>query len=656
MISFGSVKSSRRSSLSGSSTKRLRASAASDLLAHERILLRDDLPHLRLERREILGRERRRDLEVVVEAVVDRRTEADLRVGAQPSHRRREHVRRRMPQHAERLGIALGEHAERAALPQRRHEILDLAVHRHGDGGAEQALADRPHDVGGKRAGGHAARGAVGQHEGELGVEDRERRDDRSCMTSEWNGRGESAQQRREQVRVLEVRARRPTTIARPTTTQRMIFRYETADSVSVISVSDRNWRVGRMCGPFCWGRRAAFFLHRFAKLSFVSYPCGRPFATGFRYVISAFRGRRRSSTAGTVTSVLLGAVAGFAVGMFVAQRVGGFSGLADKVRRRSRPAEDEAEASAPAVADDFSEYDEDDDDELEDEGVPNEGLEERVLEAFRNDPILCRARHRHRRHRRGDDRAGGLGEHRGGGGARGRASRAAFPASRPSSTASPSATRRSGSATTRAASRRATTRSPRRAGKAARSAPAVAARARSDEPDRHADPARRARGALDQRRSARCGTPPTTRRASPSGAPRPREPPRATAPAARRSSPTGVPKADHVADPNARRLTAEPGGRSAASDASTDMTRGLTSAGHVHFRAARARPRARDCLSAQYDPAATEPEIYERWHRGGLLHRRCGALERARAAIASRTRSSCRRRTSRRSCTSGTG
>jgi hypothetical protein len=95
------------------------------------------------------------------------------------------------------------------------------------------------------------------------------------------------------------------------------------------------------------------------------------------------------SSVAGTVTSVLLGAVAGFAVGMLVAQRVGGFSGLAQKVRLR-RPADDEHDASGPAVADDdFSEFDEDYEDELEDEGVPNEGLEERVLEAFRNDPIL---------------------------------------------------------------------------------------------------------------------------------------------------------------------------------------------------------------------------------------------------------------------------
>jgi len=95
------------------------------------------------------------------------------------------------------------------------------------------------------------------------------------------------------------------------------------------------------------------------------------------------------SSVAGTVTSVLLGAVAGFAVGMLVAQRVGGFSGLAEKVRRRRGVAGDEAEAAGPAVADDYAEFDEDYEDELEDEGVPNEALEERVLEAFRNDPIL---------------------------------------------------------------------------------------------------------------------------------------------------------------------------------------------------------------------------------------------------------------------------
>ena len=101
------------------------------------------------------------------------------------------------------------------------------------------------------------------------------------------------------------------------------------------------------------------------------------------------FQDDDESSVGGTVTSALLGAVAGFAVGMLVAQRVGGFSGLVETVRRRRTEQDDDATADGPVVADDFSEYDDDYDDELEDEGVPNEGLEERVLEAFRNDPIL---------------------------------------------------------------------------------------------------------------------------------------------------------------------------------------------------------------------------------------------------------------------------
>jgi hypothetical protein len=71
---------------------------------------------------------------------------------------------------------------------------------------------------------------------------------------------------------------------------------------------------------------------------------------------------------------------------MYVAQRVGGFSGLTSKLRtradgiiarRRGREVEDE---------DELEEYEED---ELEPGGDDVE-LEEHVLEAFRNDPILC--------------------------------------------------------------------------------------------------------------------------------------------------------------------------------------------------------------------------------------------------------------------------
>ena len=71
------------------------------------------------------------------------------------------------------------------------------------------------------------------------------------------------------------------------------------------------------------------------------------------------------SSTSGSIAAVVLGAVAGFAVGMYVAQRVGGFSGLADRLRGRSA---DTDESATPAVADDFADFDEDLDDEIEDE------------------------------------------------------------------------------------------------------------------------------------------------------------------------------------------------------------------------------------------------------------------------------------------------
>jgi hypothetical protein len=100
------------------------------------------------------------------------------------------------------------------------------------------------------------------------------------------------------------------------------------------------------------------------------------------------FQDEDESSVSGTVTSVLLGAVAGFAVGMLVAQRVGGFSGLTSLAKRVRGGAETES-ASGPVVADDFSDYEDDfEDDELMESAEGSE-LEERVLEAFRNDPIL---------------------------------------------------------------------------------------------------------------------------------------------------------------------------------------------------------------------------------------------------------------------------
>lgn len=108
------------------------------------------------------------------------------------------------------------------------------------------------------------------------------------------------------------------------------------------------------------------------------------------------------SSTGTTVASVLLGAVAGFAVGMYVAQRVGGLSALTARLRRGiGKATGDDTVRAFEAPDDDLDEIEDDDaegvtassdlDDDfngMNDHGVPL--LEERVLEAFNNDPILA--------------------------------------------------------------------------------------------------------------------------------------------------------------------------------------------------------------------------------------------------------------------------
>jgi hypothetical protein len=117
------------------------------------------------------------------------------------------------------------------------------------------------------------------------------------------------------------------------------------------------------------------------------------------------------SSTGTTIATVLLGAAAGFAVGMYVAQRVGGFSGLTSRLKKEVQGEGDRGSPRFDFVGDEYDEIEEEvelaerealaeneDDDEdfngmdavedSEDTGVPL--LEERVLEAFNNDPILA--------------------------------------------------------------------------------------------------------------------------------------------------------------------------------------------------------------------------------------------------------------------------
>jgi hypothetical protein len=85
-------------------------------------------------------------------------------------------------------------------------------------------------------------------------------------------------------------------------------------------------------------------------------------------------------SIGGIIASITAGAVAGFAVGVVVAQKMGGLSGIAARISRRFPEGDDGSELHHG--------YGEDDLEELEaDSGML---LEEDVLEAFENDPVLA--------------------------------------------------------------------------------------------------------------------------------------------------------------------------------------------------------------------------------------------------------------------------
>lgn len=96
---------------------------------------------------------------------------------------------------------------------------------------------------------------------------------------------------------------------------------------------------------------------------------------------MASFRYRDRGpSGAGLAMSVAAGALVGFVAGAFFAQRSGGFGALTAKLRG----------AIGRGAAEDLdTEEFEAEDDEFEDETYVSASLEENVLEAYMNDPIL---------------------------------------------------------------------------------------------------------------------------------------------------------------------------------------------------------------------------------------------------------------------------
>ena len=141
----------------------------------------------------------------------------------------------------------------------------------------------------------------------------------------------------------------------------------------------DRETRMGDPRENF--GRRTV------AERRDSSYRSAAPFATVFRMRIRTVR-RDPSTTGSQVVSALIGGIAGVAAGVVLAQLFGGAPGLAARARRGAAPAAG-PEAGYDADWEEPEDEIEDDDDDVAFE-PSDDGLGERVLEAFVNDPILA--------------------------------------------------------------------------------------------------------------------------------------------------------------------------------------------------------------------------------------------------------------------------
>lgn len=93
------------------------------------------------------------------------------------------------------------------------------------------------------------------------------------------------------------------------------------------------------------------------------------------------------SSSSRGLLFLAAGAAAGIALGVFLAQRAGGFSALSSQVRERLGAGDLLRRRGRAEAAHGVAEDDEDEGDDFE--GDEADELEERVLEAYRNDPIL---------------------------------------------------------------------------------------------------------------------------------------------------------------------------------------------------------------------------------------------------------------------------
>ena len=101
--------------------------------AAEALALLDDLAHLLLDRLKVVGAERLVHVEVVVEAVLYRRADAQLGLGEQVLHRLRHDMRGRVAQDGQAVRLVDGHRLDAVAVSQLVGQVTRFAVHPRGD-------------------------------------------------------------------------------------------------------------------------------------------------------------------------------------------------------------------------------------------------------------------------------------------------------------------------------------------------------------------------------------------------------------------------------------------------------------------------------------------------------------------------------------------
>ena len=116
-------------------------------LPHDLLVPVDDLAHPRLDRREVRRREVLLPVEIVVEAVVRRRAECDLRTGIKLLHRLGQDMGGVVPDQLQRRVVFQGDDLDRRIRLDRAGEIAQFAVDPDRQRRLGEARTDRGRDI-----------------------------------------------------------------------------------------------------------------------------------------------------------------------------------------------------------------------------------------------------------------------------------------------------------------------------------------------------------------------------------------------------------------------------------------------------------------------------------------------------------------------------